>query len=131
MPDDPGNEDSRPLVCVDLDGVLNTFDAWVAPEFFHPPRPGAREFLQKLHESGYRICVFTCRWWEWAQRWLEQNGMAEFVESVTDRKPPAVAYVDDRAICFTGDFRDTHERILRFRPFWENAAAECARPEGP
>jgi len=121
--DQAERSDTRPLVCVDLDGVLNTFDAWVAPEFFHPPRPGAREFLQRLHESGYRICVFTCRWWEWVQSWLEQNGMAEFVESVTDKKPPADVYVDDRAVCFTGDYGDTFERILRFRPFWDRAAA--------
>jgi hypothetical protein len=55
------------------------------------------------------------------QTGLEQNGMAEFVESVTDKKPPADVYVDDRAVCFTGDYARTFEQILRFRPFWEAA----------
>jgi len=122
--------DDRPLVCVDLDGVLNTFDAWVAPEYFHPPRPGAREFLKRLHDNGFRVCIFTCRWWEWTARWLEENGMAEYVESVTDKKPPAIAYVDDRAICFTGDFSATYQQILCFRPFWESAERERAADGG-
>lgn len=118
----PEPDHTRPLVCVDLDGVLNMFDAWVAPEYFHPPRPGAREFLRRLNESGFRVCIFTCRWWEWVQRWLEQNAMAEFVESVTDKKPPAAAYVDDRAVCFTGDYNETYDRIMQFRPFWEEVS---------
>ena len=118
----PEPDHNRPLVCVDLDGVLNMFDAWVAPEYFHPPRPGAREFLRRLNESGFRVCIFTCRWWEWVQRWLEQNAMAEFVESVTDKKPPAAAYVDDRAVCFTGDYNETYDRIMQFRPFWEEVS---------
>jgi hypothetical protein len=111
--------DDRPVVCVDLDGVLNTFDEWRGPEFFHPPREGAREFLESLHGSGYRVVVLTVRWHEWARAWLDKNGLGEFVDEVTDRKPPAMAYVDDRAVCFRGDFQDTLRHIRDFRPFWE------------
>ena len=113
--------DSRPLVCVDLDGVLNLFDAWRAPEYFHPPRPGAREFLRKLNDAGFRVCIFTVRWCEWVERWLEENGLKAYVDSVTDKKPPAQVYLDDRAVCFRGDFEEAFEQIVRFRPFWEQA----------
>jgi hypothetical protein len=112
-------EDTRRLVCVDLDGVLNTFSEWVAPEFFHPPREGAREFLRALRESDYKVVVLTVRWHEWVRAWLEQHGMSEFVDEVTDRKPPAVAYIDDRALCFRGDFNETLESLRNFRPFWD------------
>jgi phosphoserine phosphatase len=115
--------DSRPAVCVDLDGVLNTFDEWRGPEFFHPPREGAREFLSALHGSGFRVVILTVRWHEWVRAWLEQHGLSEFVDEVTDRKPPAHAYVDDRAVCFRGDFSETLRHILEFRPFWERNAA--------
>ncbi len=115
-------DESKPLVCVDLDGVLNTFDEWRAPEYFHPPREGAREFLHRLNDAGFRVCIFTCRWHEWVERWLERHGMAQYVESVTDKKPPAHAYVDDRAICFRGDFEGTLQAITAFRPFWTEAA---------
>lgn len=117
--------DTPPTVCIDLDGVLNTFDEWRGPEYFHAPRAGAREFLQSLHEGGYRVVILTVRWHEWVTRWLQENGLAAFVDEVTDRKPPAHVYVDDRAVCFRGDFSATLEAIERFRPFWR------AHPESP
>lgn len=118
--------DARPTVCVDLDGVLNTFDEWQGPEFFHPPREGAREFLAGLHQAGFRTVVLTVRWHEWVSDWLKQHHLDEFVDEVTDRKPPAHAYVDDRAVCFRGDFGDTLRSILCFRPFWEKPLSASA-----
>jgi hypothetical protein len=115
--------DSRPTICVDLDGVLNTFDEWRGPDYFHPPRDGAREFLAGLHDSGYRIVVFTVRWHEWVSAWLAEHGLNRYVDEVTDRKPPAHAYIDDRAVCFRGDFAATLADVRRFRPFWEERAA--------
>ncbi len=115
--------DQRSTVCVDLDGVLNTFDEWRGPEFFHPPRDGAREFLAALHANGYRVVVFTVRWHEWTSKWLEQFGLDTFVDEVTDRKPPAHVYIDDRAVCFRGNFQETLEHVVGFRPFWERGSA--------
>lgn len=115
----PGEDDSRPVVCVDLDGVLNTFDVWRSPEYFHPLRPGARDFLARLHERGYRVVVFTVRWYEWVEKWLEENNVGQYVDEVTDRKPPAQVYLDDRAVCFQGDFDEAYHRIVTFKPFWE------------
>lgn len=111
-------KDSRPVVCVDLDGVLNLFDTWREPEYFHPPRPGAREFLVKLNDSGFRVCIFTVRWFEWVEQWLEENGLRTYVDCVTDKKMPAQVYLDDRAVCFRGNFDDAFEQIVNFRPFW-------------
>jgi hypothetical protein len=114
--------DPRPLVCVDLDGVLNLFDTWQHPEYFHPVRPGAREFLIKLNEAGFRVCVLTVRWFEWVERWLAENDLASYVDCVTDKKPPAQVYLDDRAVCFRGDFDQALNEIVNFRPFWEQSA---------
>jgi hypothetical protein len=121
-------DDNRPVVCVDLDGVLNTFDEWRGSEYFHPPRDGSREFLAQLRLAGYRVVVFTVRWHEWVSAWLRENGLAELVDEVTDRKPPAHAYVDDRAVCFRGDFGATLDAIKEFRPFWEKIAAGGGEP---
>lgn len=114
-----GSSDPRPVVCVDLDGVLNLFDTWRAPEYFHPPRPGAREFLMRLNEAGYHVCVFTVRWFEWVQTWLDENGLAPYVHSVSNKKVPAQVYLDDRAVCFRGDFDEAYRQIVTFHPFWE------------
>ncbi len=112
-------EEDRPIVCVDLDGVLNEFDGWKGADFFHPPRPGAREFLERLNARGYRVVVFTVRWGPHVERWLAHYGLSELVWMVTDRKPAAHAYVDDRAICFEGDFEKTLEQIGGFKAHWE------------
>lgn len=113
-----GNDPSR-LVCVDLDGVLNIFDEWRGPEFFHGVRPGAVEFLKALRDLQYQIAVFTVRYGPWVTDWLHQNGFAGLVDEVTDRKPPAKAYIDDRAICFHGNFPETLRQLEEFRPFWQ------------
>jgi len=111
--------DTPRTICVDLDGVLNMFDEWRGPEFFHPPRKGSREFLAALKEQEFRIVILTCRWHEWVVEWLQKYDLAEFVDEVTDRKPPAHAYIDDRAVCFRGDFQQTLRSIEDFRPFWQ------------
>jgi hypothetical protein len=112
-------DDGRPVVCVDLDGVLNAFDGWKGADYFHPPRPGAREFLARLNELGYRVVVFTVRWGPHVQEWLARYDLAGYVADVTDRKPPAHVYVDDRAICFQGDFGAALDQISRFKAHWE------------
>jgi hypothetical protein len=42
-----------------------------------------------------------------------------WVSEVTDRKPAAHVFVDDRAVCFRGDYEETLEEIARFRAHWE------------
>ena len=111
--------DDRPVVCVDFDGVLNVFDGWRGPDYLHPPRPGAREFLERLNTLGYRVVVFTVRWAADVEGWLSQNGLSDLIAEVTDRKPPAHVYIDDRAICFAGDFHATLDQIRTFRAHWE------------
>ena len=111
--------DERPVVCVDLDGVLNTDDGWRGPDFFHGLRPGAQEFLERLNALGYRVVVFTVRWAPQVSEWLSSSGVSALVSEVTDIKPPAHVYVDDRAICFRGDFRTVLDQIERFRAHWE------------
>jgi phosphoserine phosphatase len=112
---------SEPLtVCVDLDGVLNLYDGWKGADYFHPPRPGAEEFLRALGESGYRVIVFTIRWAEHVEAWLREHGLQELVAEVTDKKPVAHVYLDDRAICFQGDFEQALRQIRSFKAHWES-----------
>jgi hypothetical protein len=104
---------------VDLDGVLNAFDGWKGADYFHPPRPGAREFLERLNDLGYRVVVFTVRWAPHVEDWLVEWDLRRYVAEITDKKPPAHVYIDDRAICFSGDFASTLDQIARFKAHWE------------
>jgi hypothetical protein len=112
-------DEEKPIVCVDLDGVLNAFDGWKGPDYFHPPRPGAREFLEELNHLGFRVVVFTVRWAPHVESWLAHHGLAGLVSMVTDKKPAAFVYVDDRAICFDGDFAKALSAIGGFKAHWE------------
>ncbi len=111
---------SEPLtVCVDLDGVLNLYDGWRGADYFHPPRPGAEEFLRALAARNYRVIIFTIRWAAHVETWLDEHGLKPYVDSVTNQKPVAHVYLDDRAICFQGDFDQALRQIAAFKPHWE------------
>lgn len=105
-------------VGVDFDGTLHPYSrGWVGyvPDDEEPTR-GAREFLEWLREGGHRAVVFTCRAdcpegaqavWEW----LRAYNLADLVVDVTDVKPTAVAYVDDRSVVFQGSWEDARTDV--------------------
>jgi len=109
----------EPIACVDLNGVLDTYTRWQGPEHFDPPRAGAAEFLQALRARGFHVVIFTTRWADDVWSWLRRHGLDHLVTDVTDRKPAAHVFVDDRAVCFRGDFGQTLEEIDRFSAHWE------------
>ena len=113
-----------PIACVDLNGVLDSYTGWRGPAHFDPPRPGARAFLDALHARGLRVVIFTTRYPDDVWRWLRDHGLADLVSDVTDRKPAAHVFVDDRAVCFRGDFDDTLRQIDAFAAHWEVAGRE-------
>jgi hypothetical protein len=110
---------SKPIACIDLNGVLDSYTGWQGPVHFDPPREGAREFLEALRARGFEIVVFTTRYDEDVWRWLRAYGLETLVSEVTDRKPAAHVFVDDRAVCFRGDFHTTLREIEQFSAHWE------------
>jgi hypothetical protein len=117
-------DDPRPIVCVDLNGVLDAYTGWRGPEHWDPPRAGAEEFLRALNDRGYRVVLFTTRYAADAHAWLAAHGLSRYVAEVTDRKLAAHVFVDDRAVCFQGDFAATLEQVVRFAAHWEIPAVE-------
>lgn len=115
--------EARPIVCVDLNGVLDSYTGWRGPQHFDPPRAGARHFLEALVARGYCVVIFTTRFPDDVWRWLDQYGLRDLVQDVTDRKPAAHVFVDDRAVCFRGDFDATLEELERFSAHWEAPGA--------
>lgn len=111
----------RPTVCVDFDGVINLYTGWVSEDHWPDPRPGFGEFLYRIEQLGYAVVIHTTRPVAGVWRWLEIHEVDGFVTDVSNKKPPAVAYIDDRAICFRGDFNETLKEFSGFKAYWETA----------
>lgn len=120
MSDSNEPADERPIVCVDLNGVLDAYTGWRGAEHWDEPRAGAAEFLRSLRARGYRIVIHTTRWADDARAWLAAHDLLSLVDDVTDRKVAAHVFIDDRAICFRGDFDATLDEVDHFRAHWES-----------
>ena len=89
-------------VCVDFDGVL----AQHRPGQKNIGRPlqAGLDLLRTLKKQGFEIVILTARTEEhWGAIWtfLAVNKVKNLVSDVTNIKPPAVKYYDDRAIHWT------------------------------
>ena len=86
----------KPIICLDFDGIFNEYSGYDGDNIGQP-RPGIELFLKKLN-TRYRVWICSVRRYSKIQVWLEEHNLLQYVEFVTSYKPPAVAYVDDRAI---------------------------------
>ncbi|MBR1424541.1 hypothetical protein IJ579_03150 [bacterium] len=105
-------------ICVDFDGVLNKYTGWKGEDELFDIREGCEEFLQKLYES-YNITILTTRNPEKVQDWLKKYNVEKYIKQVTNKKVPAVLYVDDRGLQFNGNFNDTLNQIENFKTHYE------------
>ncbi len=105
------------VVAIDLDGVLAEYNGWKGEAEFGLPIPGALEFIRTLQTRDYEPVIHTTRQ-EWrVAEWLERHGFPAL--RIASTKPPAVAYVDDRAVRFRGDF-DAVLNGIEAPPWWED-----------
>src|SRR5690606_37793899 len=118
----------KKTVCIDLNGVLDQYTGWKGEGHMDPPRPGAERFLAELVED-YRVVILPTQPAERVWEWLREYGLDQYGSDVTNRKPPAVVYVDDRAVTFRGNFEETLREIRRFRPHWKGQEIRSAKAE--
>ena len=108
----------KKIILIDLDGVLNQyekFDADVIP----PVKDGAAEFLECLNNEETDLILFTSRNLLLASKWLIENGLERYFKDVTNVKIPAFLHIDDRCICFSGNYEKTIQEIKKFRVYWK------------
>jgi len=104
-------------ILIDLDGVLNNYKKYSdeIPEI----KDGTREFLKELSKD-YELVLFTSRNLLLASKWLIRNKLDGYFKDITNFKLPAELQVDDRAVCFKGDFKKTLEEIKGFKVYWKS-----------
>lgn len=103
----------RRTIAVDFDGVIHRYSkGWKDGSIYDPPVNGAREALARMHDR-YDVVIFTTRvnpdmrgsevQMDRVLAWLDKHGFqkGEHFDSITHVKPPALVYIDDRALQFT------------------------------
>lgn len=107
----------KKTIAIDFDGVLNEYKGYDRKNLYQP-RKKAKEFLIELNKK-YTVIVFTSRLKFDVERWLKKHHLDEYVVRVTNDKPPAFAYIDDRGINFDGDYDKVLRKLDGFSTWWE------------
>jgi len=106
-------------ILIDLDGVLNQYGKEKYEESYIPKiKDGTSEFLEKLSQFA-ELYLFTSRNLMSSTKWLIENNIDKYFKDVTNVKIPSFIYIDDRTICFKGDFEKTYNEIINFKPYWK------------
>lgn len=113
-------------IAVDFDGVLMSFEDLDEDRRLRcegQPEPGAKEALNRLRGHGYRIVIHSSRAWEGyglrrhaylaeMRDWLVKNEIPFDHIHDTEGKPPAIAYIDDLALRYTGNWREIGDWLI-------------------
>ena len=123
----------RPVLAVDFDGVIAEYHGWKGDKSFGEPIRDpvtgwtAKEAFEALRKRGYWICVWTTRAPVGVWHYCTTRGIpVDSINSVlfrnwTKKKVCAEVYLDDRGMCFKGQWTpDLVHEILNFRPHWES-----------
>jgi hypothetical protein len=87
-------------IAIDFDGVIHSYeDGWQGGNVYGSPKEGCIKVINELKHRGFKVVVLTARdELEPVKNWLAAH---KIDIEVTNTKPPAIAYIDDRAIRFT------------------------------
>lgn len=114
----------KPTVVFDFDGVIHSYaSGWQGPgNTPDPVVPGISSSIKEIRDMGYKVVVVSTRCstiegMAAVSRYLDKNGIE--VDGVLAEKPPALCYIDDRAICFDGHPERLPERVKNFKTWLE------------
>ena len=126
----------KPILCVDFDGVVHSYTSgWkgasIIPDM---PVPGALDWLYKVSKL-FTVVIYSSRSKDpeaiTAMRmWLSYHAHATLpdlqasilltVVTFSHEKPAAFLTIDDRAVCFDGDWSKLDpEKLLAFKPWYQ------------
>lgn len=109
-------------IVFDFDGVIHSYKSgWCGTDNIpDEPVEGIEDLLKQLKSAKYRIVIVSTRCRQASgiqaiQKWLEKYGLACYIDKISKEKPPALVYIDDRAICFKGTTAGLFEQIQNFK----------------
>lgn len=111
-------------VVFDFDGVIHKYSSGFKGITVIPDGlvDGIKEAIEEIRNAGYEVVVVSsrCRYGKGlvaVKSFLSVNGIV--VDGVSDTKPPAIAYIDDRAIFFDGNSAGLLEKIQNLKPWYK------------
>lgn len=111
-------------IVFDFDGVIHSYTSgWEGiDKISDAPVDGIKEVIDELRKLGYMVCIVSTRCAqpegiEAITKWLNKYEIT--VDKVSKEKPPALVYIDDRAITFDGDCTNLLKAILNFKSWTE------------
>lgn len=116
----------KQTVVFDFDGVIHSYKSgWQGSTHIpDPPVTGIHEALRQIKEAGYEIVIVSTRCATdeglfAVELWLHKWHLDTLVDKVCKEKPPAIVYIDDRAICFDGKPETLLDKIKAFKPWYK------------
>lgn len=128
---------SKPILCVDFDGVIHSYvSGWKGADVVSdPPVEGALQFLVEAM-GFFTVAIYSSRssqpggiraMVEWLGYWSvdPKHGMPDDFDHGAwgsllwpTEKPAAFLTIDDRAICFEGNWAELNPKeLLNFKPW--------------
>ena len=106
-------------ILIDLDGVLNEYGKEPYDENSIPDiKDGAVDFIKELNKIA-ELYLFTSRNLVLSTKWLIKNKIDQYFKDVTNIKIPSYLYIDDRCICFKGNYNKTLNDAKQFEVYWK------------
>ena len=106
-------QDYWPAVVVDFNGVFDQYEGWNGEVREFPPADGIDVFLKELRTEFKCIIVVSATMpIEKVMSWLEKYKLNHLVDYVSNHKPPARVYIDDKAVRHEGDFEETFVNVM-------------------
>lgn len=103
---------------IDLDGVLNEYKGNYDENYIPEIKKDAKEFIKELSQTA-ELYLFTTRNLLLSSKWLISNEIDKYFKDVTNVKIPSYLYIDDRCICFKGNYKETLKEITNFQAYWK------------
>lgn len=115
----------KQTVVFDFDGVIHSYvSGWQGVGVISdPPVKDIDKALKDIHEH-YKVCVVSTRCASLEGRvaminWCVKHDIYQYIDEFCVEKPPAVVYIDDRAICFNGKPKTLLKKIQDFKPWYQ------------
>lgn len=122
-----GKQHDLPILCLDFDGVIHSYEhGWKKGDIYGTVTEGFFEWLP-LAQQYFHIVIYSSRsamkgGVEAMKAWLARHNGGILPDGLefAREKPPAFLTIDDRAICFKGNWLDLDpSRLRKFKPWMQ------------